>query len=243
MMTIELLCHLSGYKCLEYYYCNEVQKGALHSYFPAAPSHDSFVQLKLRIVTLMILHLHYCRLGALCGVYYADSTSIVVCNNRRIHSHRVFRGKAARGRSSTGWFFGFKRFLVVNAFGQTVRVAFTPGNAADNNTRRLIKLFDKLQGWVFADKGFVNQKAFGQLFKKGLRPITGIRSNMKNKLMDMTQKMLLKKRGMIESVNDILKTVCDIGHTRHRSPINAVLNIFSGISAYTFPDRLTSVFI
>lgn len=191
----------------------------------------------------MILYLHCCRLGALCGVYYADSTSIAVCNNRRIHSHRVFRGQAARGKSSTGWFIGFKPFLVVNAFGQIVRVAFTPGNEADNNTRRLIKLFDKLQGWVFADRGFINQKAFEQLFKKGLQLITGIRSNMKNKLMNITQKMRLKKRGMIESVNDILKTVCDIEHTRHRSPINAVLNIFAGICAYTFLDRLPSVFI
>lgn len=243
MMCIEMLYHLSGYKCFEYYYEQEVMQGSLHSYFPDAPSYNRFVQLKPRIVTLMILFLHCCRLGCLCGVYYADSTSICVCNNRRIHSHKVFRGKAARGKSSTGWFFGFKLFLVVNAFGQIVRVAFTPGNEADNNMNRLLKLFDKLQGWVFADKGFINQKAFEQLFQKGLQLITGIRSNMKNKLMNMTQKLLLKKRGMIESVNDILKTVCDIEHTRHRSPINAVLNIFAGLCAYSFLDRLPSVFI
>lgn len=226
----------------EYYYKQEIEQGALRDYFPKAPSYNRFVQLKPRIVTLMVLFLQCCRLGSLYGVYYADSTTITVCNNRRIHTHKVFRDKAARGKSSTGWFYGFKLFLVVNAFGQIVRVAFTPGNEADNNIDRLLKLFDKLQGWVFADKGLINQKAFEQLFQKGLQPITGIRSNMKNKLMNMTQKLLLKKRGMIESINDFLKTVCDIEHTRHRSPINAVLNIFAALCAYTFLDRLPSVF-
>ena len=101
-----------------------------------------------------------------------------------------------------------------------------------------MKLFDKLQGWAFADKGFINQSALEQLLQKGLQLITGIRTNMKNKLMNFTQKLLLKKRGIIESIHDILKSVCDIEHTRHRSPINAVLIIFTGICAYTFLERL-----
>jgi len=106
----------------------------------------------------------------------------------------------------------------------------------------MLKLFEKLRGLAFADKGFINQKAFDSLFKNGLKLVTGIKSNMKNKLMPMNHKLLLKKRGMIESVNDILKTVCDIEHTRHRSPINAVLNVFAGLCAYTFLERLPSIF-
>ena len=99
-----------------------------------------------------------------------------------------------------------------------------------------------MQGWLFADKGFINQSAFEQLMQKGLQVITGIRTNMKNKLMNFNQKLLLKKRGMIESINDILKTVCDIEHTRHRSPINALLNVLAGICAYTFLERLPNIF-
>jgi hypothetical protein len=243
MMTIEILYHLSGYKCFEYYYHKEVEHGGLRNYFPAAPSYNRFVQLKPRIVTLMILFVQCRRLGALCGIYYADSTKLAVCHNRRIHSNRVFKGKDARGKTSTGWFFGFKLFLVVNAFGQIVRIAFTTGDKTDNNFKLMLKLFNKLQGWAFADKGFINQKAFKQLFNQGLNLTTGIRSNMKNKLMNMTQKLLLKKRGMIESVNDILKTVCDIEHTRHRSPVNALPNLFAAIAAYSLLDRLPSVFI
>ena len=119
---------------------------------------------------------------------------------------------------------------------------FTKGNVADNNMETMLKLFENLQGLAFADKGFINQKAFEQLFKSGIQVVTGIKSNMKNRLMPLNHKLLLKKRGMIESVNDILKTVCDIEHTRHRSPVNAVLNVFAGLCAYTFLDRLPSIF-
>lgn len=242
MICIELLYHLSGYKCFQYYYQQGVKQGALNNYFPHAPSYNRFVQLKPRILPLMIFYLNCCRLGWLCGLYYADSTSIAVCHNRRIHSNKVFAGKAMRGKTSTGWFYGFKLFLIVNAFGEIVKVMFTGANVADNNIHQLLKLFDKLQGWAFADKGFISQPALEQLLQKGLHLITGIRTNMKNKLMNLTQKILLKKRGMIESINDILKSVCDIEHTRHRSPINALLNVFAGICAYTFLERLPSIF-
>ena len=105
-----------------------------------------------------------------------------------------------------------------------------------------MKLFDKLKGWAFADKGFINGKATEQLLHKGLHLVTGIRSNMKNKPMNYIQKLLLQKRRMIESINDILKTICDIEHTRHRSPINALLNIYAGVCAYTYLDRLPNIF-
>lgn len=242
MMCIEILYHLSGYKCFQYYYQQVVEQGPLRSYFPCAPSYNRFVQLKPRILPLVIVFLNYCRIGQLCGIYYADSTSLAVCHNRRIHSNKVFDGKAARGKTSTGWFYGFKLFLVVNAFGEIIKVMFTTANQADNNIGQLMKLFDKLKGWAFADKGFINGKATEQLLHKGLHLVTGIRSNMKNKLMNYQQKILLQKRGMIESINDILKSICDIEHTRHRSHINAILNVIAGVCAYTYLDRLPNIF-
>jgi hypothetical protein len=243
MMCIEVMYHLSGYKCFQYYYQQQVEQGALKSYFPAAPGYNRFVQLKPRMLPVLIMYLNCCRIGQLCGVYYADTTRIIACHNRRIQSNRVFRGKAKRGKSSVGWFYGFKLFLVVNAFGEIINVVFTTGNVADNNTDHLLKLFDKLEGWVFADKGFiVPQKTQELLIQKGLHLITNIRNNMKNKLMNYEQKLLLKKRGMIDSIFDILKSVCDIEHTRHRSPVNAVINVFAGICAYSFLERLPNIF-
>jgi Transposase DDE domain len=242
MMCIEILYHHSGYKCFQYYYKQEVEKGYLKTYFPKAPSYNRFVQLKPRMLFYLIFYMNLCRIGQLCGIYYADSTKLGVCHNRRIGSNKVFKGKATRGKTSTGWFYGFKLFLVINAFGEIMSTFFTPANVADNQLSIMIKIFSKLKGWAFADKGFINQKAFEELFSKGLHLVTGIRKNMKNKLVDMDQKLLLKKRGVIESVNDILKTVCDIEHTRHRSPVNMLVNLYAGLCSYTWLDRLPSIF-
>jgi len=242
MLCIELVYHLSGYKCFQYYYQDAVEKGALKEYFPNAPGYNRFIQLKPRILMLIVLYFQCCRLGRMCGLYYADSTSLTVCNNRRIHSNKVFKTQASRAKTSTGWFFGFKLFLVVNAFGEIVKATFTTANVADNNLQHMLRLFNKLEGLVFADKGFINQNATQELFKNGLHLITGIRANMKNKLMLLSHKLLLKKRGMIESVNDILKSVCDLEHTRHRSPINAVINVFAALCAYTYLERMPSIF-
>jgi Transposase DDE domain len=243
MMTIEILYHLSGAKCFEYFYVQEVKKGSLHAYFPAAPSYNRFVELKPRMLIALVCYLNCVRLGRQIGLYYADSTALKVCHNRRIHQNRVFYGSARRGQSSVGWFYGFKLFLVVNGLGEIVQAFLSPGNVADAATTTLIKLFKGLQGLGFADKGFINQKAFNLLFEQGLKLITSLRSNMKNKLMLLQEKLLLKKRGMIESVIDILKSVCDIEHTRHRSAINMIVNTYAALCAYSTLERKTSIFI
>jgi hypothetical protein len=105
-------------------------------------------------------------------------------------------------------------------FGEVIKVMFTEANLQIIILINLQKLFDRLQGWAFADKGFINGQQQNNYCKR-LHLLTGIRSNMKNKLMNYTQKILLQKRGLIESIYDILKTVCDIEHSRHRSPVNA----------------------
>lgn len=242
MMCIEILYHHSGYKCFQYYYEQEAARGYLKSYFPHAPVYNRFIQLKPRILLHLIFYLNACRIGQLCGIYFADSTKLAVCHNRRIQSNRVFYGRSAKGKTSTGWFYGLKLFLVINACGEIMNAFFTMGNVADNHLAKMVRLFSKLKGWAFADKVFFNQKAVEQLLTQGLHLVTGIRQNMKNKLMLMEQKLLLKKRGIIESVNDILKTVCDIEHTRHRSPIDALVNLYAGLCSYTFLDRLPSIF-
>ena len=117
-----------------------------------------------------------------------------------------------------------------------------PGNVSDNTTPTLKKLLKGLSGLAFADKGFVNQKAFDELLANGLKLITAIRSNMKNKLVGLKEKMLLKKRGMIESVIDILKSVCNIEHTRHRSALNMMVNTYAALCAYSTFDRKPSIF-
>jgi hypothetical protein len=243
MMTLEITYHLSGHKCFEYFYQHEVLQGSLKNYFPAAPSYNRFVELKPRMLVALICYLHCLRLGTFLGLYYADSTALKVCHNRRIHCHQVFSATAKRGQCSVGWFYGFKLFLVVNGLGEIVQAFVTPGNVADNGLATLKRLFKALTGLAFADKGFASQKAFTPLFEQGLKLITYIRSNMKNKLLLLQEKMLLKKRGMIESVIDILKSVCNIEHTRHRSPLNMIVNTYAALCAYSTFERKPSIFV
>jgi hypothetical protein len=241
IMTIVIFYHLSGFKCFEYYYRELILKG-LSDYFPQAVSYERFVSLMPRSIPLLYFYLVLCRCGQYTGIYYADSKKLPVCHNKRIHQNRVFANLADRGKSSMGWFFGFKLFLVINQYGQIMRCQITKASKADNNCQWMIKFFQGLKGRIFADKGFISSKAFDQLFKQDLKLITGIRNNMKNRLMDLQEKWWLKKRGVIESVNDILMTVCDIDHTRHRSPFNFFVNLFAGVIAYTYLDKLPSVF-
>ncbi len=154
----------------------------------------------------------------------------------------MFASNARRGKTSTGWFFGFKLFIVINAYGELIRTFITPANQADNNVKTIRRLFKGLTGFIYADKGFINQNMVAEFINKGLRIVTGIRTNMKNKLVEMNHKLLLKKRGVIESVNDILKTVCDIEHTRHRSPVNMLVNTYAALVAYTWLERKPNIF-
>lgn len=240
-LTLLIFYHHSGYKCFEYYYERCVLKDLL-PYFPKAPSYTRFVQLIPRCLKpLYWMGQIRGRLAQDTGTYFVDSKKLPVCDNRRIHSHKVFKGIAQRGKTSTGWFFGMKIHLVINNLGEIVNFVLTAGNVMDNAKKVLDKLFNLLHGKCFGDKGYIT-KLFEHYFQQGLHLISRIRKNMKNKPMDWCDKMMLFKRGMIESVNDILMTVFDIDHTRHRSPINAATHIFGAIVAYSFYHSKPTVF-
>jgi len=166
------------------------------------------------------------------GIYFADSTCLKVCRNKRISHHKVFDGLAKRGKSSMGWFFGFKLHLIINHKGQIMAIKITPGNTDD---RAALKQMTKtLTGKCFADKGYISKELFRNLWKKGLHLITGIRKNMKNHLMPYLDKIVLRKRFIIETVFGVLKTDMHLEHSRHRSASNAFVNILAALVAYTY---------
>lgn len=239
-MCLLILYHHSGIKCFQYYYQQMVEK-QMKGYFPQVPSYNRFIELIPRCTLAMFLFVNLCRVGTSTGCYFADSKKLPVCDNLRISSNRVFAGIAQRSKSSTGWFYGLKLFLVINQLGQVMSCWVTPAGIGDNNFSMMKRIFKNLKGWVFADKGFISQKAFEHFYHQGLKIITTLRSNMKNKLMTLFEKFLRRKRGIIESVNDLLMTLCDIDHTRHRSPVNAVTHIISGVVAYSYLDKLPSI--
>lgn len=240
ILTILIFYHHSGYKCFQYFYQRMVLKNLL-DYFPAAVSYKRFLQLIPKCFNHMYLLCQVqSKMSQRTGTYFVDSKKLPVCHNRRIHSNKVFKGFAKRGKSSTGWFYGFKIHLVINELGQIVNFMITTGNVMDNNPEVLKTLFKDLQGHCFGDKGYLS-KLFEEFYDNGLKLVTKIRTNMKNKLLELSDRLWLLKRAVIESVNDILMSVFDIDHTRHRSPINALCHLLGGLIAYNFMDDKPSV--
>ena len=205
-------------------------------------SYTRFLELmRDSLVPLGACLLWLCSLSAQTGIQFIDSTSIVVCSNLRINRHKVFQGAAARGRTSEGWFFGFKLHIVVNDRGELLALRITPGNVSDANKRVVAGLAKGLRGKLFADKGYVSKKLFEQLWQQGLQLITNVRSNMKQRLLPLADKLMLRKRFIIETVNDHLKNNEQIEHSRHRSFTNFSVNLLAGLVAYQLQPKKPSI--
>lgn len=228
IMTLVINFHNSGYRNFKKYYQIHVQ-GYLRHFFPSLISYGRFVELIKSCTFPMFCFLNGL-LGNSTGISIVDSTPLPVCHNRRISSHKVFKDVAKRGKSSTGWFFGFKLHVVINDVGELISWMFTPGNVDD---RKPVKsMCEGNYGLLFGDKGYISSKLFKELYEHGLKLITKIKSNMKNILMDLREKFLLKKRGVIECAIQYFKETCQIQHTRHRSSSNYLVNLMAGLAAY-----------
>jgi len=234
LMTILVMFHQSqGYRNFKGYYKEQVL-GRWHREFPNAPSYTRVVQLLPRVLW-PLAHYLGSRRGEVSGISFVDSTPLQVCDNARIHSNKVFRGLAQRGKSSTGWFFGFKLHLIINDHGDLLGVRLTPGNVDDRLP--VPEMANGLFGKLFGDRGYISQALRDTLKQQGVELITKLRKNMKPKLLKLVDKILLRKRTLIETVNDQLKNICQIEHTRHRNPINAFVHLIAGLVAYTWQEK------
>jgi transposase len=233
VMTLLVWFHASHYRTFKHFYFGSVLPGK-RAEFPGLPSYTRFVELIPTTLLPLCAYLQT-RKGQPTGIQFIDSLPIRVCHNRRIPSHKVFAGFAQRGKSSMGWFYGFKLHLVINDQGEVLGLTLTPGNIDDR--RPVAKLVRQLWGKLFGDRGYIGQELFEQLWAEGLQLITKLKRNMKNKLMPVLDKLLLRKRALIECVNDQLKNVSQIEHSRHRSAANGIVNMLAAVVAYTFQPK------
>ncbi len=229
-ITIVTMFHKTRYRTFKVYY-NRFVHFILKSYFPKLLSYSRFVNLMKTCLFPLFVFSQGC-LGECTGISFVDSTILTVCHARRINSHRVFKKLAKRGKTSTGWFYGFKLHLIINESGEIIAYMLTAGNVDDRFP--IPELSKDVFGKLFGDKGYISQELFLKLYDRGLQIITRLKKNMKNKLMSLVDKILLRKRGVIESVNNKLKFDCQIEHHRHRSPWNFLVNLVSGIVAYAY---------
>ena len=240
VMTILIHFHQSHYRNFKAYYCEHVLPH-LRSEFPGLVSYTRFVDFIPSALIPLCAYFRQSCLGDCTGVSFIDSTSLDVCLNQRIASHKVFAGLAGRGKTSTGWFFGFKLHLVINDRGELLNVRLTPGNVDDR--KPVPKLVRKLFGKVFGDKGYISQPLYELLRQTfGIQLVTKLRSNAKNHLpMSLMDRILLRKRAIIECVIDQLKNISQIEHSRHCSVTSFLVNILCGLIAYTRQPKKPSL--
>lgn len=235
ILTICIHFHQVRYRDFKTYYTKHVLRYSRRD-FPGLVSYGRFVEL-MSGVQLPLLGLLTSLLGRGGIANFVDSTTLKVCHNRRIRRHRVFKGLAARDKTSMGWFYGFKLHLIVNESGEIVSFLITPGNTSDNNIPLLEKLSEKLQGKLYGDRGYISKDLFASLLKRGVQLITGIKKRMKNYLMPLWGKLMLRGRSIIETINDQLKNIAQVDHTRHRSPKNFLTNVLSALIAYQLQPK------
>ena len=238
VMTILIAFHQSCYRNFKTYYQEKVRHNWSQD-FPGLVSYQRFIEWVPGTIVPMCVYLKTC-FGTCSGISFMDSTSLKVCHNRRIAQHRVFKDFAARGKTSVDWFFGFKLHLVVNHQGELINITVTPGNTDDRTP--VPQLLQPWSGRVFADKGYVSQKLAQQLLKnRGIRLITKLKRNMKQRLIPLNDYLMLRKQGIIETVIDQLKNISQIEHSRHRSPINCFVHILGGLIAYCHQPKKPTV--
>ncbi len=239
IMTIILLYQQSPCKNFKTFYLHYLTL-LYKSEFPKLLSYTRFVALKPKVFWHLAMLLQWlCGQSENTGISYIDTTSVAVCHAKRISKNKVFANIAELSKSTYGWFFGFKLHLVINDKGEIQPLTLTKGNVDDR--KPVPNLTKKLTGLLFGDKGYIKKELFQELFNRGLKLVTKVKKGMKNTLISLNEKILLRKRSIIETVFGYLKNILEIEHTRHRSPVNFLVHIFSTLISYSVKSKKTSI--
>ena len=226
-MTILILFHSSSFRNLKHFYLfvrTHMQKD-----FPHTASYNRFVELQRKVWDKCT------------SISFIDSTPIRSCHIKREKQHKTFEEFAGKMKSTLGWFYGFKLHLIINDKGELLDFLLTPGNVDDRAPLKHMDFHKRIFGKLFGDRGYISKDLFEQLFIDGVHLVTRLKKGMKNALMLQHDKIMLRKRSLIETVNDQLKNICQIEHTRHRCFPNFIINLLSALAAFSFFDKKPSI--
>ncbi len=233
IITIIIAFHTSHHRDFKNYYKGFIAQ-FYRGHFPTLLSYTRFLEVMPKAIVPLSSYFNILK-GDATGIEFIDSTSIKVCHNLRIPRHKTFLGIAERGNGTMGWFYGFKLHLVTNYRGEIVDAKLTTGNVHD--TKPVMALSKKLSGKLYADKGYISKQLTQNLKEKGVDLVTTVRRNMKAKALSMWDKAMLSRRFIIETINDQLKNISQIEHSRHRSVNGFMLNLLGGLVAYCLKDN------
>ncbi len=240
MMTIYIAFHLSHYTNFKAFYKEYVCQHWT-DLFPDLVSYERFNQTQKKLIIPFIVFMNQRCLGHSRGVNFIDSTTIKVCHIKREKQHKTFSHLATKGRSTMGWFFGFKLHLIINDRGEILSFYLSKANTDDRNLKVINCLVKSIFGKLFGDRGYISKTLADYLWNDGISLIYKRRRNMKKQNLSDEDRLFLRKRALIESVNDELKNICSIEHTRHRSLQGFMNNMLSGLCAYHFLPKKPSL--
>jgi hypothetical protein len=232
VMTFIIFFHMSNHRDFKNFYKGYVARFYRRK-FPKLLSYTRFLEVMPQALVPLCSYFTTLK-GKPTGIEFIDSTTLSVCHNIRIPRHKTFYGVAQRGRSTMGWFYGFKLHLIVNYKGEIVATKLTSGNVHD--TKPVVDLAEGLTDKLYGDKGYISKALESSLFDKGVKLITTVRNNMKPKALSIWDRMMLSKRFIIETINDQLKNISQIEHSRHRSIHGFMLNLIAGLVAYCLKE-------
>ena len=233
VMTIIIHFHQSHYRDFKNYYLHYVCR-QLKPFFPELLSYTRFLGVMPSVVVPMCSYLTS-KLGKPTEIQFVDSTKIEVCHIMRAKRNKVFEDITQHGKSTMGWSFRFKLHLIINHLGEIVALKLTKGNID------VADMADSIFGKLYGDKGYISKALSGELLEKGVELIITIRKNMKKKFISLWDRAILKKRFIIETVNDQLKNISYIEHSRHRSVHGFMLNLLGGLIAYCLKEKKPSL--
>jgi len=237
IITIVVSFQMSGYKNFKTFYLMQVMK-TMRSAFPRLPSYNRFVELMAEVLQPLAAFMES-RCGKSDGIAFVDSTSLRVCENIRIPRHKTFADEAGRAKSSTGWFYGFKLHFTVNDRGDILSFCLTCANVDDR--KPVPFLANNLMGKLFGDKGYISKELSALLAAQDVELITTLKKNMKPRFIRAFDKLILRKRSIIETINDQLKNIFNLEHSRHRSLINFLVNAIACLVAYSYQEKKPSL--
>lgn len=239
-MTIYICFHLSSYTNFKHYYNNLVRVHWV-DLFPDLVSYERFNQTQHTLFVPLLVYLRERSLGSCTGISYIDSTPLTVCHIKREKQHKVFKGVAKKSKSTMGWFFGFKLHLIINDQGSLLNFSLSAANVDDRDQDILSVMTKEVYGKLYGDRGYISQKLAEFLWNDGVELVYKRRKNMKEMNLSDTDKILLRKRAIIESVNDELKNICSLQHTRHRSFQGFLNNLVTALIAYQTFEKKPSI--
>ena len=206
------------------------------SYFPNLTNYENFLKATNKAIGFILAFVQYQlylnRLHCTENEFYVYSTPVTVCENRYISSHKVTKGFASRGKSTKGWFYGFKLQGICTADGTLVKLCFRPGKEHDSHA--FVDITEGLEGTFVTDAGYLlKESELKKMFDSGRKPCTATRKNM-NRVLTEEQFQLLLKRNRIENVWSVMKLNYNLIYHRARSVSGMFRHFFYSISAFLF---------